>query len=135
MGLVPCPACKREVSTEAVSCPGCGHPLAQPAERKKRLIGVWRTTRITPGPLDVVHATVTIEFQEGGTCTWVNESDDTVGGTQTFSGSARYAYSNGVLTLTGSLDWLGKVSVTWVGDNEFSMRHSDGTVWRWTRVG
>lgn len=27
MALIPCPACQHQVSTEAVSCPQCGHPL------------------------------------------------------------------------------------------------------------
>ena len=27
MALVPCPACNHRVSTEAASCPQCGHPL------------------------------------------------------------------------------------------------------------
>lgn len=27
MALFPCPACRRDVSEEAVSCPGCGHPI------------------------------------------------------------------------------------------------------------
>jgi hypothetical protein len=31
--LHPCPECKREVSTQAVSCPGCGHPLQTPSTR------------------------------------------------------------------------------------------------------
>lgn len=35
MPLYPCPACKREVSTEAVSCPGCGHPLTPGAQREE----------------------------------------------------------------------------------------------------
>lgn len=33
MALIPCPACSRQVSTQAVACPGCGHPgdAASPA--------------------------------------------------------------------------------------------------------
>ena len=27
--LIPCPACKREVSPEAPTCPGCGHKLRE----------------------------------------------------------------------------------------------------------
>ncbi len=30
MALVPCPACTRQVSTEAFACPGCGHPGQTP---------------------------------------------------------------------------------------------------------
>lgn len=26
--LIPCPACSRQVSTQALQCPGCGHPIA-----------------------------------------------------------------------------------------------------------
>jgi hypothetical protein len=29
MALIPCPACGRDVSVEAVACPQCGHPLAK----------------------------------------------------------------------------------------------------------
>ncbi len=46
MALMPCPECKREISTAAVSCPSCGYPLqgksAEPqfeAYRKRRLTG------------------------------------------------------------------------------------------------
>lgn len=28
MGLIPCPACGRQVSQAAVACPNCGHPIA-----------------------------------------------------------------------------------------------------------
>jgi hypothetical protein len=31
MPLIPCPACGREISTEAAACPQCGHPN-RPAE-------------------------------------------------------------------------------------------------------
>jgi hypothetical protein len=38
MPLTPCPACGRQISTEAVSCPQCGHPQGAseraPTERK-----------------------------------------------------------------------------------------------------
>jgi len=27
MSLIQCPTCKKNVSSEAVSCPGCGHPI------------------------------------------------------------------------------------------------------------
>ena len=29
MALIPCPSCSRSISTEATSCPGCGHPLTR----------------------------------------------------------------------------------------------------------
>ena len=29
MPLIPCPECRREVSTEARICPGCGYPIAE----------------------------------------------------------------------------------------------------------
>lgn len=29
MPLVDCPSCKRSISSEAISCPKCGHPLAR----------------------------------------------------------------------------------------------------------
>jgi len=28
MALIPCPACGRQVSDAAPTCPGCGHPVA-----------------------------------------------------------------------------------------------------------
>jgi len=28
MALIPCPACARQVSEAAPTCPGCGHPIA-----------------------------------------------------------------------------------------------------------
>jgi hypothetical protein len=27
MALIPCPECKKEISTSAMSCPSCGYPL------------------------------------------------------------------------------------------------------------
>ncbi|MCA0367676.1 MAG: zinc-ribbon domain-containing protein [Proteobacteria bacterium] len=34
MALIPCPACGRQVSPAAPTCPNCGHPIAdQPASR------------------------------------------------------------------------------------------------------
>lgn len=27
MSLIECPTCKKEVSANAASCPGCGHPI------------------------------------------------------------------------------------------------------------
>ena len=32
MTLTKCPACAAEISTEAVACPKCGHPMKQQAE-------------------------------------------------------------------------------------------------------
>lgn len=29
MALVPCPECKRQISSEAAACPGCGHPTVE----------------------------------------------------------------------------------------------------------
>ena len=29
MALIPCPECKREVSTRATACPACGCPIAE----------------------------------------------------------------------------------------------------------
>lgn len=30
MALIACPACGRQVSEAAPTCPGCGHPIARP---------------------------------------------------------------------------------------------------------
>ena len=32
MALIPCPECKREVSTRAIACPACGCPIAEGRE-------------------------------------------------------------------------------------------------------
>lgn len=32
MALIPCPECQRQVSTQAVACPQCGHPIAGKSE-------------------------------------------------------------------------------------------------------
>ncbi len=33
MSLIPCPECRKEISSAATSCPSCGHPMtAKPAE-------------------------------------------------------------------------------------------------------
>ncbi len=38
MALIRCPECGREISDKAVSCPGCGYPLAeQPDDTARRL--------------------------------------------------------------------------------------------------
>lgn len=34
MGLIACPACGREVSSQANACPGCAHPVQ--AEKQKK---------------------------------------------------------------------------------------------------
>ena len=53
MALVNCPECGREVSTTAVSCPGCGYVL-QPSHRSPDTVaasdgtGVPATTRQEP---------------------------------------------------------------------------------------
>ena len=38
MALVPCPACRHEVSAEAKSCPRCGHPIAADQETSKQVV-------------------------------------------------------------------------------------------------
>ncbi len=43
--LRPCPACSNMVSSQAVSCPQCGHPLQQSQtfiqEQEKKGLGFW----------------------------------------------------------------------------------------------
>jgi len=36
MALIACPECKHEVSDKASSCPHCGNPLIESADRKHR---------------------------------------------------------------------------------------------------
>lgn len=40
MPLMPCPACGREVSPAAVTCPQCGHPMAVPVSTRGRAFDV-----------------------------------------------------------------------------------------------
>jgi hypothetical protein len=46
VSLAQCPACQQQVSTEAIACPGCGHPLraanTSTAERGRAWLGGWR---------------------------------------------------------------------------------------------
>ena len=42
MPMTKCPTCLGDVSTEAVACPKCGHPLKKPAASYSRII-VWRS--------------------------------------------------------------------------------------------
>lgn len=49
MGLIQCPACDNQVSTQAESCPHCGHPLktkpttttTTPSEPQSQGLGFW----------------------------------------------------------------------------------------------
>ena len=34
MPLIPCPSCGTEISSDAVSCPKCGHPMKPPTPAK-----------------------------------------------------------------------------------------------------
>jgi hypothetical protein len=40
MPLIPCPACQKPVSTEAPTCPACGHPIKPPPAPAKKT-GLW----------------------------------------------------------------------------------------------
>jgi hypothetical protein len=40
MPLIKCPACEREISTQAQSCPHCGHPLVKSDAKKSQNAGV-----------------------------------------------------------------------------------------------
>lgn len=45
MALIACPECKREISSEALACPGCAHPVAKvttksPKRNDKWIIGI-----------------------------------------------------------------------------------------------
>ena len=35
MALIKCPECNNDVSTEAISCPHCGYPIAKKLSEKK----------------------------------------------------------------------------------------------------
>lgn len=40
MALIDCPECSREISSEAASCPQCGHPMQVPEPARKWSPGV-----------------------------------------------------------------------------------------------
>jgi TM2 domain-containing membrane protein YozV len=41
MAILPCPECGREISSAAMACPGCGHPVrGQPAIRDVKSPGL-----------------------------------------------------------------------------------------------
>ncbi|MDZ7779540.1 MAG: zinc-ribbon domain-containing protein [Gemmatimonadota bacterium] len=57
MVLIRCPACSKEISAEAKSCPGCGHPI-----RRKSI--TWaRTKRIGAATLAIVLVVVQVAVQ------------------------------------------------------------------------
>jgi hypothetical protein len=57
MVLIRCPACSKEISAEARSCPGCGHPI-----RRKSF--TWaRTKRIGAATLGILLAVVQVAVQ------------------------------------------------------------------------
>jgi zinc-ribbon domain len=45
MALIKCPQCKRSISTDATTCPQCGHPLSQ-ADRDRALVQAGNRTWI-----------------------------------------------------------------------------------------
>jgi hypothetical protein len=53
MPIIPCPACKQNVSDQAVACPGCGHPVAKTIEDRQ-------TQRVTLGCLGIVVVIIVI---------------------------------------------------------------------------
>lgn len=54
MALIKCPECGREVSDQATSCPGCGHPLhdvttIEATGKKWKSIQIWSWLSIVGG--------------------------------------------------------------------------------------
>lgn len=44
MALIACPECQKQISTESVSCPGCGAPTTNAAKIKSKYfetLGLW----------------------------------------------------------------------------------------------
>ena len=74
MPLMKCPACGREVSTQAASCPNCGHPLAKSGatkpQSKSRLGGLLAILLVLIFVAGVVNHT----NQPGSTTTAQNDS-------------------------------------------------------------
>ena len=48
MGLIACPACSKEVSDAAASCPNCGHPIGSPTDstRSERTVTTQATGKM-----------------------------------------------------------------------------------------
>jgi len=40
MALIKCPSCDKEISSEAVSCPSCGHPIKPQKQKSTSVFGV-----------------------------------------------------------------------------------------------
>ncbi|MCH8013377.1 MAG: type II secretion system major pseudopilin GspG [Candidatus Dadabacteria bacterium] len=40
MALIKCPSCNKEISSEAVSCPSCGHPIKPQKQKNTSVFGV-----------------------------------------------------------------------------------------------
>lgn len=52
MPLIACPACQKDVSSQAPTCPHCGHPIATDANNQNRTTrgGLWRSLNKDIGP-------------------------------------------------------------------------------------
>lgn len=48
MALIPCPACARQVSEAAPTCPGCGHPISAPHQDAVRGGGTFKDALTRP---------------------------------------------------------------------------------------
>jgi hypothetical protein len=76
MALINRPSCDKNISSEAVSCPECGHPLrkqkrplfSKPAGCFVQLIGagliIWGLAELTKSPLSIIGAI--FPFAAGG---------------------------------------------------------------------
>jgi hypothetical protein len=74
MPLIKCPACGKDVSTQAASCPNCGHPLAKSGANKPRTKS--RLGGLLAILVIVIAVTVVVNHtnQSGNTTTAQNDS-------------------------------------------------------------
>jgi len=57
--LIKCPLCNRDVSSEALACPGCGHGIAG-EKIKEKILGTWKWI---DHPTSIEHS---VTFQSNG---------------------------------------------------------------------
>ncbi|MCH6257555.1 phage terminase large subunit family protein [Puniceicoccaceae bacterium K14] len=53
MALIPCPECERELSEQAIQCPGCGHPIQNGESASGDKSGIWRAVIKSKTPINV----------------------------------------------------------------------------------
>ncbi|MGD0106391.1 MAG: zinc ribbon domain-containing protein [Rhodopila sp.] len=106
MPLTQCPACGKEISTEATACPKCGHPLEKLAARKnqqKGRLGCFTIILIVAG--FVTWAVITDNKSgENSTTFDVNEPQTITSIIHGATAHPTATFDNGKLSLTYSIE-------------------------------